>query len=95
MIRDDRGVPIYLQGIAFDITARKQAEEELKQSREYLEAEVLRRTAELAETNRALVAEIAERARVDEEVRKIHEELREPTCRRSRPTAPRIRSSRT
>jgi PAS domain S-box-containing protein len=75
VIRDERGVPIYLQGIAFDITARKQAEDELRKSREYLEVEVLRRTAELAETNRALVAEIAERARVDEEVRKIHEEL--------------------
>ena len=95
MIRDDRGVPIYLQGIAFDITARKQAEEELKQSREYLEAEVLRRTAELAETNRALVAEIAERRGSMKRSARSTKSWREPTCRRSRPTAPRIRSSRT
>jgi PAS domain S-box-containing protein len=76
VIRDERGNPIYLQGIAFDITARKQAEQELQRSREFLEEEVSRRTAELGETNRALVAEITERARAEVAIRDQESRLR-------------------
>jgi PAS domain S-box-containing protein len=76
VIRDDRGQPIYLQGIAFDITARKQAEEELRKSREFLEQEVTRRTAELAQTNQALLGEIAERTRAELAVRDRESRLR-------------------
>ena len=76
VIRDDLGNPIYLQGIAFDITARKQAEQELRRSREFLEDEVSRRTAELAESNRALRTEIAERARAELALRDRESRLR-------------------
>jgi PAS domain S-box-containing protein len=76
VIRDERGNPMYLQGIAFDITARKHAEAELHRSREFLEEEVERRTAELADTNRALLAEIAERERSDLALRDRESRLR-------------------
>jgi PAS domain S-box-containing protein len=76
VIRDELGNPIYLQGIAFDITARKQAEQELRRSREFLEEEVSRRTAELAESNRALRTEIAERARAEFALRDREARLR-------------------
>lgn len=67
MMRDAQGVPQFLQGVAFDITERKQAEQVMRQSREDLEALVGARTTELAEANEALQLEIVERERVEEE----------------------------
>lgn len=49
-----------------DITERKQVENELRKAREQLETRVEQRTRELAEANRALQNEIAERARAEE-----------------------------
>jgi PAS domain S-box-containing protein len=48
-----------------DITERKQAEQALRDAREQLELRVAERTRELAEINRALRAEIAERSRAE------------------------------
>lgn len=52
-----------------DITKRKQAEKLLKQAHKNLEKRVAQRTEELAESNRILKAEIAERRRVELEIR--------------------------
>ena len=49
---------------------------ELRRSREFLEEEVARRTAELADTNRALRAEIAERKRAELALRDRESRLR-------------------
>jgi PAS domain S-box-containing protein len=45
VIWDDAGRPLYLQGIAFDITALKEAEEELKKLNQTLDERVKERTA--------------------------------------------------
>jgi PAS domain S-box-containing protein len=61
VVRDDEGRPLFLQGVAFDITGMKQAEAELKALNQTLEQRVADRTAvaeqraqELARSNGAL-----------------------------------------
>jgi PAS domain S-box-containing protein len=61
LVHDDSGRPLFLQGVAFDITAIKQAEQELKALNQTLERRVAERTAvaeewaqELARSNAAL-----------------------------------------
>jgi PAS domain S-box-containing protein len=61
LVRDDDGLPLFLQGVAFDITGIKHAEEELKALNRTLEQRVADRTAvaeeraqELARSNAAL-----------------------------------------
>jgi PAS domain S-box-containing protein len=49
VVRGDDGRPMFLQGVAFDITQRKQAEEELRANKENLEQLVAQRTAVLQE----------------------------------------------
>ena len=59
VVRDEQGRPLFLQGIAFDITESKRAEQALLQSAEELERKVRERTAELQEAT--LRAELASR----------------------------------
>ncbi len=51
-----------------DISGRRQAEQALREARDEMEARVGQRTAALAEANRALTAEAAERQRVQEQL---------------------------
>jgi PAS domain S-box-containing protein len=48
LIRDDMGQPLFLQGVAYDITESKRAEAELQRMHRDLEKIVQQRTAELA-----------------------------------------------
>ena len=61
---------------ARDITARKSAEEEVERARRELEGRVLERTAELASSNAALQAEIADRVRAEAALRRSEESFR-------------------
>src|SRR5205085_3561302 len=61
VVRDDDGRPLFLQGVAFDITGIKRAEEDLVALNQTLEERVVERTAvaerraeELARSNAAL-----------------------------------------
>ncbi len=76
-IYDEQGNPLYLLGIAEDITIAKQNEEELKKYREHLEELVAVRTATLEETNAVLKEEIAERKKIEEELKKHRDHLEE------------------
>jgi PAS domain S-box-containing protein len=75
VVRDDHGSPLYLQGIAFDITARKNAEEAVHRAKDELERRVYERTAELARANEVLQQEIGERERVEEVLRRVNADL--------------------
>ena len=54
--------------VLHDITLRKKAEEAVRQARDELETRVQARTADLANANAKLQAEIAERTRAEEEI---------------------------
>ena len=56
VLRDERDRPVRLVGINLDITARKQAELQVRELNEALEQRVRERTAELESANHALVA---------------------------------------
>jgi PAS domain S-box-containing protein len=54
VIRDAKGQPLYMLGVMLDITARKQAEEQVHQLNMELEMRVAQRTAELVDANTRL-----------------------------------------
>lgn len=60
------GRPVRVVGTVQDITERKRAEDELRAARDELELRVRERTAELAQSNEELRAEIARRRRSEE-----------------------------
>src|SRR5204862_2631976 len=75
LVRDDAGVPLFVETFATDITERKRAEAELKRHQDHLEELVSHRTAELAAAKQ--VAEVANRAK-SAFVASMSHELRTP-----------------
>src|SRR5262245_49496713 len=67
LVRRANGQPWFIHGVAFDVTDLKDAERELKQAHDELEARVRERTAELEQANAELQLEIAERKRIEQE----------------------------
>jgi PAS domain S-box-containing protein len=72
---DHRGRVVGTQAAYWDVTARKQAEEEVRRLNAELEQRVGERTAELEAVNRNLRAEIAERQRAEDDLRQTAAEL--------------------
>ncbi|MEI8170176.1 MAG: EAL domain-containing protein [Rhodoferax sp.] len=58
-------------GIATDISERKKAQQLIQQSKEELEAKVLQRTTELADSNVRLQAEVSERSEIERQMRDL------------------------
>jgi PAS domain S-box-containing protein len=69
LVRDRHGGQPRLVGVSSDITDRKTAEERLRQLNETLEERVLTRTAELKQAHGAVVAEVEQRERAEDQLR--------------------------
>jgi PAS domain S-box-containing protein len=70
---DSRRKVAALRWLLRDITARKRAEEALREAHDELERRVQERTADLRHANETLRAEIVERQRIEEELRQAKE----------------------
>ena len=66
---DEKGNVTAVEGIGRDVTARRQAEEALREANELLEKRVEERTADLNQLNLNLWAEVKSRMQAEEEVR--------------------------
>ena len=71
-LHDDRGEMIGTVHVAHDITKRKKAEEALQKAHNELEIRVEERTAELTQAYEKLETEMADRAKVEEQLRQSH-----------------------
>ncbi|RPJ35545.1 MAG: PAS domain S-box protein, partial [Planctomycetaceae bacterium] len=73
VMRDAGGKAVRMLGVVQDITARKQAEQEIRELNEDLERRVVARTTELTQTNKQLREEIGQRRRLEKEILEISE----------------------
>ena len=77
VVRGGDGRPIGVVTISEDITERKAAEEALRRAKEDLEIRVAERTMELRQSNERLEIELAERLRMEEEIKRNEEKYRQ------------------
>jgi PAS domain S-box-containing protein len=66
---NEAGQPLRMTGVALDVTEKKKTEAALRRAHEELEQRVAERTAELAQANQRLCAEITERQQVEASLR--------------------------
>ncbi len=77
LVRDLQGKPLYFVSQVKDITARKQAEEQLRRVLEELEQRVQERTVDLQQTVVQLQQEVTERQRAEEALKGSEAKLRD------------------
>lgn len=70
IIEDEKGKPLFLQGVMLDISERKRAEHELEQIKQELEVRVRQRTEELQRLNKELRSLAAELSFAEERTRR-------------------------
>jgi len=75
VVRDDAGQPSFLQGIGYEITELKLAEQVLRRSSEELDHLVKARTVEITAVNRSLESEIKLREDIEANMRRNLKEL--------------------
>lgn len=75
-VRRDGEDGVFLEGMVEDVTAQRQAEEALSRNLASVERLVSERTAELSNSNALLRAEVEERRRVEQELRRSRNNLR-------------------
>jgi PAS domain S-box-containing protein len=75
-LRDDAGRAVRIVAMVEDVTARKQTEQELRDSHKELGKRVRERTSELSQTVRSLRSETARRAMAEQALRDRSEQLR-------------------
>jgi PAS domain S-box-containing protein len=75
VVRDDAGRPSFLQGIGYEITELKLAEQILHRSKEELDQLVKARTVEITAVNKSLEGEIKLRERIEADMRRNLKEL--------------------
>ncbi|HXJ95436.1 MAG TPA: ATP-binding protein [Terriglobia bacterium] len=82
-VRDESGKLMGFSKVTRDITALKRAEETIQRANAELEVRVAERTAELAQANRLLESELAERQRAQEEIRQLNATLERRVAERT------------
>lgn len=74
--RDQKGKPVLVKGVVFDITEEKESKEILHELNENLEQTIKERTKDLEETNRKLNEEVMERKRTQQYLERTKNNLR-------------------
>jgi PAS domain S-box-containing protein len=75
-VRNAQGRTAYYEGFFVDMTAHKEMEEQLEKARDLLEQRVVERTRKISVLNRELAADIAQRKKVERELRAREKELK-------------------